>query len=223
MTRLALAIGAHPDDIEIGCGGTLCLLRDRGYEIVHLIVTSGEEGALDRDRSDLARQRQAESRSAAEIIGAREVIFLDVPDGSTSYSKEIKVQLIALLRNLRPEIVFTHAKSDQFPDHALVHKLVMGALAVCGGPWYPEAPGAPHQVQTVLGYEVWNPIPVFQTAVNIEATFDRKLAALRQHASQIETVNYLEAVSGLARYRGVMSLSGAYAEVFEVMRAAALI
>ena len=218
MKKIALAIGAHPDDIEIGCGGTLCLLHDQGYEISHVIVTSGEEGSLKSTKEELRQLRKAEARKSAEVIGSQKVIFFDAPDGLTSFTKELKVHLITLIREIRPDIVFTHAQSDHFPDHALVHKLSMAAITASGGPWYPDGGIVPHQVQKVFGYEVWNPISNFQTAINIEFSIDRKLEALKQHSSQIEDINYLKAIAGLAQYRGVMSMSGAYAEVFETLK-----
>ena len=71
---------------------------------------------------------------------------------------------------------------------------------------------------TILGYEVWHPLSSHQLAVDITATVERKLDALRCHRSQIEPTHYDEAFLGLARYRGVMSFSGTFAEVFEVLR-----
>ncbi len=126
--------------------------------------------------------------------------------------------MIDLIRAVRPEILFVHASSDAFPDHRVVHELVMAAVAGAAGPWYQEASGEPHMPPTILGYEVWHPLSSHQLAVDITATVERKLDALRCHQSQIEPTHYDEAFLGLARYRGVMSFSGTYAEVFEVLR-----
>jgi len=218
MKKSVLAIGTHPDDIEIGCGGTLCLLRDQGYEIIHLSVTSGEEGSMSFEKNKLIQTRKNESQSSAEIIGTSRIIFLEAPDGFTSFSKEMKVKIISYIREIRPEIVFTHSKSDHFPDHALVHQLTMASLTACAGPWYADAGCRPHQVSKVFGYEVWNPMPSYQVASNIEASLRQKMEALKQHTSQIENINYLDAVEGLAKYRGIMSMAGTYAEVFEALK-----
>lgn len=94
----------------------------------------------------------------------------------------------------------------------------MAAVAGAAGPWYQEAKGEPHVPATILGYEVWHPLSTHQLAVDISATVERKLEALRCHQSQIEPTHYDEAFLGLARYRGVMSFTGTYAEVFEVLR-----
>jgi LmbE family N-acetylglucosaminyl deacetylase len=217
MTTI-LAFGAHPDDIEIGCGGTLRKLIEQGWRVVHVCVTSGEAGSSTIDRPTLAATREKEACRAAAVLGAERVEFLRAPDGLTQYSRDQKIAVINLIRQVRPEILFVHASSDGFPDHRLVHELVMGAVAGAAGPWYQEATGEPHSPATILGYEVWHPLRSHQLAVDITATVERKMEALRCHLSQIEPTHYEEAFLGLARYRGVMSFSGTYAEVFEVLR-----
>ncbi len=210
--KRVLAIGAHPDDIEIGCGGTLARLNSLGYETTHLLVTSGEEGGA-------PETRERESEVAARRLGSRAVLFLREPDGLTFFTKEMKIKIIRVLREVRPNIVFTHARADHFPDHRVVHELTMAAVLAAAGPWYPDAGAGTHATEEVLGYEVWNPIGRYQRAVDVSTLFGRKLDALRAHASQLQGVDYLEAVEGLARYRGAMSMSGARAEVFEVLKA----
>ena len=213
-----LAFGAHPDDIEFGCGGTVRKLIEKGWSAVHVCVTSGEAGSSTIDRATLAATREQEARRAAEVLGAERVHFLRAADGLTQYSRDHKIAVINLIREVRPEILFVHASSDQFPDHKLIHELVMSAVAGAAGPWYQESIGKPHLAGTILGYEVWHPLNTFQLSVDITTTVERKLAALRCHQSQIESTHYDEASLGLARYRGVMSFSSTHAEVFEVLR-----
>ena len=213
-----LAFGAHPDDIEFGCGGTVRKLIEKGWSAVHVCVTSGEAGSSTIDRATLAATREQEARRAAEVLGAERVHFLRAADGLTQYSRDHKIAVINLIREVRPEILFVHASSDQFPDHKLIHELVMSAVAGAAGPWYQESIGEPHLAGTILGYEVWHPLNIYQLSVDITTTVERKLAALRCHRSQIEATHYDEASLGLARYRGVMSFSSTHAEVFEVLR-----
>ena len=212
-----LAFGAHPDDIEFGCGGTVRKLIEKGWSAVHVCVTSGEAGSSTIDRATLAATREQEARRAAEVLGAERVHFLRAADGLTQYSRDHKIAVINLIREVRPEILFVHASSDQFPDHKLIHELVMSAVAGAAGPWYQESIGEPHLARTILGYEVWHPLNTYQLSVDITTTVERKLAALRCHRSQIEATHYDEASLGLARYRGVMSFSSTHAEVFEVL------
>jgi LmbE family N-acetylglucosaminyl deacetylase len=218
MKKRILAIGAHPDDIEIGCGGTLSLLKEQGYDLVYLNVTSGEEGKRFGTRIDTIAQRELESKRSGQILGASQVLFLREPDGLTSFSKETKIRLISIIRELRPALVLTHARSDHFPDHQIVHQLTMDAALGAAGPWYPGAAGHPHEIQEILGYEVWHPIPKYQFANDITRVIELKLQALQVHSSQVNEVDYTEAARGLARYRGVMSMKGKYAEVFEVLK-----
>ena len=213
-----LAFGAHPDDIEFGCGGTVRKLIEKGWSAVHVCVTSGEAGSSSIDRATLAATREQEALRAAEVLGAERVHFLRAADGLTQYSRDHKIAVINLIREVRPDILFVHASSDHFPDHSLIHGLVMGAVAGAAGPWYQESIGEPHLAGTILGYEVWHPLHTFKLSVDITTTVERKLAALRCHQSQIEATHYDEASLGLARYRGVMSFSSTYAEVFEVLR-----
>lgn len=218
MKKTVLAIGAHPDDIEIGCGGMLSLLKDQGHELIHLVVTSGEEGGNSTLKHQLAERREDEAKKSAKILLASDVILFREADGLTMFSKETKVRLISVLRQLRPDIVFTHARSDHFPDHQVVHQLTKAAILAAAGPWYPDAGTSAHQVKEVYGYEVWNPIPEYQLSVDISSVIERKVRAIQVHHSQVGEVDYVEAIRGLARYRGVMSMTGEYAEVFEILK-----
>jgi LmbE family N-acetylglucosaminyl deacetylase len=217
MTKTVLAIGTHPDDIEIGCGGTLMLLKDQGYQLVHLIVTSGEEGSNLISKRDLTLKREGEAKESAQFLGTANVIFLKELDGLTAFSKETKIKLISILREVRPEIIFTHSSSDFFPDHQIVHQLSHAAIVGASGPWYSEAGFVPHQVKNIYGYEVWNPMPKYQLAMDISSVIEQKLQALRIHSSQVNKIDYVEAIRGLGRYRGVMTMTGEYAEAFEVL------
>lgn len=112
IIKRVLSIGAHPDDSEIGCCGTEILLKQKGYEIIHVIITSGEEGSSSVPKQELKSMRENEAKNAANIIGVNQIIFLGFPDGLTAFTKEMKIQLIHLIRTLQPEIVFTHAKHE---------------------------------------------------------------------------------------------------------------
>lgn len=218
MKKTVLAIGTHPDDIEIGCGGVLSLLKKQGYELIHLVVTSGEEGGHSNLKHQLAERRENEAKKSAELLMANDVIFFREADGLTMFTKETKVRLISVLRQLRPDIIFTHARSDRFPDHQVVHQLTKAAILAAAGPWYPSAGMSTHQVKEVYGYEVWNPISEYQLSIDISSVIEQKIRAIQIHHSQIGEISYAEAIRGLARYRGIMSMTGEYAEVFEVIK-----
>ncbi len=216
--KRVLAIGAHPDDIEIGCGGTLAKLKDQGYELFFVVATFGEEGGSPPSKEDLKQAREQEAKNSAKVLGALNVSFLGLEDGLLSYCKKDKIKLIAKIRSIKPDIVFLHSSTDQFPDHKVIHSLSIDSVSAARGPWYAEAGGQPHFVGQVYGYEVWNPINQPSLSVNIEGYIQIKMDALREHRSQIKEVRYLEAVEGLAAYRGAMSMNGKFAEVFDVMQ-----
>lgn len=213
-----LAVGAHPDDIEIGCGGTEATLIARGAQAIHLVMTSGESGSAHSAPEGLAALREREARAAAEVLGASRVEFLRGPDGFLREERALKLQLISLIRAVRPDLVFVHASHDRFPDHRATHALVMGALGGAAGPWFSEAGGRPHQVRAVYGYEVWEPLAAPQAQFDVTEFMSRKLGALRCHQSQLVATKYDEAVTGLARYRGALGTRTPFAEAFEVLR-----
>jgi LmbE family N-acetylglucosaminyl deacetylase len=92
------------------------------------------------------------------------------------------------------------------------------AINRAAGPWFQECKGEPWNVGTVLGYEVYSAIAVPEYVEDITQFNDKKLAALREHKSQIQNKPYDDWISGLARYRGVMTGKGTYCEVFEVIK-----
>jgi len=216
--KTVLSFGAHPDDIEIGCAGAEILLRQKGYKIIHVIMTCGEEGAIDIPKEELAHKRENEAIAAANVIGVEKLLFLRYPDSLTGYDKAMKMQVISLIRQYAPDIIFTHATSDEFPDHKVVNQLVTSAITAAAGPWFADIKLNPHSVPEVLGYEVWHPMQHFQTVVSIGKVIDKKMEALACHQSQIKNVDYLSAAKGLAAYRGIMTMKSNYAEVFEVIK-----
>ena len=213
-----LAFGAHPDDIEFGCGGTLKKLILAGWEVEWVVLTSGQAGHAVHLPDVLQKIREEEARAAAKQLGVREVYFLGLTDGALEVNLDVKLKVIQMIRRVRPEIVFTHASSDQFSDHQTAASLVQASLGAAKGPWFAQAGGAPWAVPAVYGYEVWDPLPEFQTAVDISETLEAKVAALMCHKSQIESIQYDLAATGLAGYRGAMSGVGSKAEVFQVLQ-----
>lgn len=217
--KRVLAFGTHPDDIEIGCGGTVAMLAQRGFEIAHVILTSGEAGSDRTAPLEAGPMREKEALEAAKVLGAANVEFLRYPDGLTGFTREMKIDIIRIVRRLRPHVLFVHERNESSLGHRVASELVLEAVQAGSGPWFQEAGGEPWSPELILGYEVWHPLGHCELAVDISATLETKLRALACHRSQTAAVRYDEAVRGLARWRGVMSLSGGDAEVFEVIKA----
>ena len=218
MNKRVLSFGTHPDDIEIGCGGTELKLIEKGFEVTHVFVTSGESGSQTISREELGATREREAVAAAKMMGISDVRFLGYEDGLTEYTRSMKLEVVDVIRSLRPSVIFTHSAQDNFPQHKVVSKLIHNAIIHAAGPWYQETQEKPWDTPVVLGYEVWFPMNTWQAAVDITGQVDLKLKALGCHASQIEDVKYDEAFGGLARYRGEMTFEAQYAEAFEVIK-----
>lgn len=212
-----LSFGAHPDDIEIGCGGVELKLAAQGCEIYHAILTKGEEGSLTINKETLAKTRKLEALNAGEVIGAKSVHFFDYQDGLTYFSKEMKIEIIAHIRKIRPDIIFVHAPEDNQPDHQLSSKLVLDAMAAASGPWFPDAKGLPHLPKLVLGYEVWSPLPRPTMVINISKYLDKKIEAINKFGSQTHDIDYAGAIAGLASYRSLLTKDNQPAEAFQIL------
>lgn len=206
-----LVIMAHPDDMEISCGGTVARWIDQGWHVWLVVVTEGGSGGPDdaQDVSPAARrriseQRKEEQREAARILGLRGVEFLDYLDGCVEPTLEFRRDLVRVIRRYRPHIVVIPSPDRNWtpayhvgryhPDHLAVGQAALAALyPAAGNAWdFPELLEEglqPHQVQ-----EVWVVnAPIVNHAVDISTTLERKLAALRAHQSQFgERLQLLE-------------------------------
>lgn len=198
-----LVISAHPDDVDFGCGGTLAKWAREGAEIFYTICTSGEKGTDDPTicNTALALTREKEQRAAAAVIGARDVIFLRKPDGELLYSLEFRGELVRVIRQTRPDILFTHdpanrAFDNQYifhSDHRVVGEVVFDATypAALNRNYYPGhlAEGlAPHAVSEMYFFGTAQP----DTWIDITSTLDLKIKALRCHVSQIKAPRVME-------------------------------
>lgn len=172
-----LAIGAHPDDVELGCGATLAKLAAAGRRVGFLHLTRGEAGTRGTPET---RRREAER--AAEILGAAELAILDCGDGSLRTGPAEEDALIAELRRLRPELVFAPTPADRHPDHGRSHRLTVDCCFYAGlarrGTGVPHRPGA---IFTYMQHDLFEPVFV----VDVTATWARKMAALDAYESQI--------------------------------------
>lgn len=191
----ALVIGAHPDDVDFGAAGTMARWVDAGIEVVECIVTDGDAGGFDPDvpRSQIPAIRRAEQEAAAKELGVERVVFLGYPDGRLTPSIELRRDLSRVIRQVRPQRVLCQSPERNWarlfashPDH-----LAAGEAAVCAV--YPDArnPFA-HPELAVEGLEAHSVAELWLMAhpapdhwVDVTDQFDRKVAALLAHASQM--------------------------------------
>jgi bacillithiol biosynthesis deacetylase BshB1 len=174
-----LAIGAHPDDVEICCGGALARLVAAGRRVGILHLTCGEAGTR-----GTAERRRGEAERAAQILGASTLDILDLGDGALRTGPAEEEAVIEVLRRRRPELVFAPTPADRHPDHGRAHRLVVDACFYAG--LARRGAGAPHRPAAVFAYmqhDLFEPSFV----VDVTAVWDIKMRALDAYESQIHS------------------------------------
>jgi bacillithiol biosynthesis deacetylase BshB1 len=180
VTFDVVAFGAHPDDVELGCGATLAKLARFGRKVAIVHLSRGE--AATRGTPEL-RRREAEIAAAA--LGARAVEFLDGGDGAFRTGEAEEDEVIELLRRWKPDLVFAPTPADRHPDHGRAHRLVHDAAFYAGlRRRAPGRGGEPHRPAAVFSYPQHDPIePAF--IVDVTTTWDAKMRALDAYESQL--------------------------------------
>jgi N-acetylglucosamine malate deacetylase 1 len=214
MNRNILIVSAHPDDMEIGMGGTVAKLVEEQAEITSLVVTDGGRASnpFGWTEQRMAEVRRAETLRAAEVLGLKDVIFCDQPDAADEVDVEaVRRKLVEVMIRLKPTEVYTlHEELDRHPGHRLVGRLVRESVNESG-----LTPGG-----GVWAYEVWGPFARWDRLEYIDAYVEKKRLAIAEHRSQVATIPYGEGVLGLNRWRAVFAdpmadaPAGTYAEVF---------
>ena len=185
----ALAIGAHPDDIDFGCGATLAKWAAAGCEVTELVLTDGSKGSWDpkADRAGLVALRREEQRAAAAALGAREVVFLDHVDGELASGLVERAEVCRVIRETRPDVVLGHDPWKRYrlhPDHRHAGYLAVEGIVAARDPhFFPEQGLAPHRPTGLL---LWEADEVDHVEA-VEAFLGAKLAALLAHRSQWES------------------------------------
>lgn len=186
-----LNIQAHPDDAECSCGGTIAKYSSRGDEIFYLICTKGNRGTFDRnlDINSLAEIRKKETRKSAEILGVKDVYFLEGEDGFLYPSLEFRGKIMRIIRMVKPDIVMTldpFLPYEIHPDHRTVGMLAAEAVVFAGFPlFYPEHLDEkiePHFVKEIYFYCTKEP----NYYEDITDFIETKIRACYAHKSQIE-------------------------------------
>lgn len=196
-----LAIGAHPDDIEYGCGGSLIKYADRGHHLFLLIMTEGSLGAP-------SGVRKAEQLDAQEILGVRRIFWGNYEDTYIEVNKDVINQVENVIAEIRPDFIFCHFPDDTHQDHRHLAQVVISATRYIRNVLFYEGP-------TTQNFEP-------QIYIDISDTLARKIQALEAHQSQITKTNIEDlTISELARstanFRGTQGRVK-YAEAFRALR-----
>jgi LmbE family N-acetylglucosaminyl deacetylase len=204
----ALALFAHPDDIEFVAAGTLLLLKDLGWDIHYCNIANGCCGSTVTDRTETVAIRRIESERSAQLLGARYYPpFCD--DLDIFYNRENLAKVAAIVRQAKPEILLTHAASDYMEDHMETCRLAVTAAFAKGIPNFQCNPietsfdgqvaiyhAQPHGNRSPSGETVFPKL-----AISIDSVLDRKLALLECHKSQQQ---WLQSTQGMNSYLQTM-------------------
>src|SRR5438105_4406084 len=207
--KSAIAIGAHPDDIEFSMAGTLLLLKNAGYQIHYLNVASGNCGGTEYSSAITREIRNTEARRAARILGARFHEHL-ADDLEVIYSLDLLRRLTAVIRDAKPRVVLTHPPQDYMEDHTNTCRLAVTAAFARGMPNFRTRPTRKHVESDVA---VYHAMPhglcdglrqriVPGAFVNTTSVHEMKLLALACHRSQKE---WLDVSQGMGSYLKAMN------------------
>jgi len=201
QTMNILAIGAHPDDIEYGCAGTLIKYAERGHHIYLMVLTSGQEGGS----SEIRKQEQ---ENAAELMSVQKIFWGGYHDTQLPLNKELIEKIEEVLGEVKPDLILVNFGDDTHQDHRILTQATMSAT---------------RYVRNVLFFEVpttqnFNP----QVYVDISDTLERKSQVLNAHASQvmktnIEDMYIIELAQANATFRGIQGRVK-FAEAFAPLR-----
>ena len=180
-----LAVGAHADDIEFGCGGTLAKWAAHGSEVHLCVLTDGSKGSWDpaADVAALIAMRRREQEAAAATLGAKTVHFLDLIDGELVNGPDEQGALCEVIRRVRPDVVLGHDPWKRYrlhPDHRAAGFLTIDAIVAARDPHFFPGHGDPHRPDRLLLFEA----DVVDHVEDIGAFIDTKVQALLQHQTQ---------------------------------------
>jgi N-acetylglucosamine malate deacetylase 1 len=205
-----LAVGAHPDDLEILCGGTLARFAQEGHEVVMCNVSLGDRGTFEHTSEEIAEIRRREARRAADLIGADHVT-LGFSDGEVDAGDDDqRTAMVDLVRDVRPDLIITHSTGDYMSDHDETSKLVFECSFHATLPLFESE--RPH-------YDTVTPIYYMDTVmglgfhpteyVDVTSTIETKVAMLEAHETQLtwlrdhDGIDVVEQMRAVTRFRGI--------------------
>ncbi|MHB1455487.1 MAG: PIG-L deacetylase family protein [Armatimonadota bacterium] len=219
-----LALGAHPDDIEFLCAGTLFRYRQLGHSIYIALTTSGNQGSNMHDnRDEIAAIREAEQLEAAKLLDAQ-VRFLRFDDEALINNEESRRAVINAMRWAKPDVILTNYPQDPSTDHGTTGRLVTDLILSMPGKNVPADEPPVAKKISVFYWDVPGGIDFLpEVYVDISGVLPLKLEALSKHRSQVDWManftddDFLEYCTTLARFRGIQA-GCRYAEGFRALR-----
>lgn len=212
--KIILGVAAHPDDLDVGAGGTIAHFAAQGAQIHYLILTDGGKGSDDHSMTSrqLTEIRHTEQQRALDIIGGKSLTFLDYPDGGLEITMALKKQIVKSIRSIKPDVVITMDPTVVYsaargiinhPDHRAAGQATLDAVFPLArdGLSFPElndADHTPHKTTTVLlvNFNESN------FSVDITDSFETKIKALKAHVSQFGDLEESTWVHDIAKAEG---------------------
>ncbi len=196
-----LAIGAHPDDIEFGCGGTLLKYSERGHKVYLLVLSKGSKGGD-------PEVRQKEQEASARILKVEKLYFSDYVDTEIVQNRELIVKIENYLGKIEPDFIFVNYFDDTHQDHVSLANSTISATRYIRNVLFYEGPTTQNFTPNVF--------------VDIATVFDKKLKCMKAHVSQvsktnIEGLSISEVAESAAHFRGIQGRVK-YAEAFHSLR-----
>jgi LmbE family N-acetylglucosaminyl deacetylase len=220
MVERVLVVVAHPDDIDFGVAGSVAVWTDAGIEVQYCLVTSGDAGGHDESvsRTEMVEIRQAEQTAAAKVVGVTDLHWLGFADGRVEPNLDLRCAISRVIREVRPQRVVAMSPERNYdriyashPDHLATGEATMAAV-------YPDSRN-PFAFPELLenGYEPWTVDEVLFVThgdpnrfTDITDVFDRKLEALKSHASQHQNPDALDTL--LREWNGFNAATGGLPE-----------
>ncbi|MBQ4260171.1 MAG: PIG-L family deacetylase [Lachnospiraceae bacterium] len=221
-----LAIGAHPDDIEHNCGGTLAKYAKLGHKVFTATATNGNIGSATLPMEEIAAIRKEEARRAAALIGA-EYICLDYDDEMFFEDKAARYAFIDLVRYCKADVILTHSPEDYNPDHELTSKIISDIPVMIPIEKIKTKNPAYDKIPVIVYFEPAHGLGFIPTEyVDITDTIETKIAMLSEHKSQAlwmqdnykgtyDDGDFFEEARAISRYRGIQC-GVKYAEGFRM-------
>ena len=215
--KIILGIAAHPDDLDVGAGGTLAHFASLGAEIHYLILTDGGKGSDDPSMTSmqLVEIRHNEQKAALEIVGGKTITFLDYPDGELEVTMQLKKQIVKVIRGIKPDVVITMDPTVIYsaangiinhPDHRATGQATLDTVFPLARdrltfPELLEQGFEPHKTATILlvNFNESN------FAVDITDSFETKVQALKAHVSQFGDIDESGWIKQMAEAQGKLA------------------
>ena len=225
VPKRAMVVFAHPDDAEIGAGATASAWASQGCEITYLQCTTGSSGSNDSSMTSnrIVKIRTSEQEAAANVIGVKDIIKLNHPDGELEADRSFLSEIVHAIRKYRPEVIFTHdqhrIQGFQHRDHRNVGTTVQDAV-------YPYARDhlhftaqlsadiQTHKVKHILFWGADRP----DVIVNVSDSIDNKIAALSKHKSQLAGLSFGSNIDNQLKERHAYVAKGHSFEYGEIFR-----